>query len=81
MAMEHSGGGGGDERLLMILFRMVCSSVMLISMSCGHKQTLVTRAQTRFFAPLPAKEALTGPASCLKRLLNPASIWLSSNRS
>lgn len=28
-------------RLLMILFNMVCSSVTLISMSCGHKQMCV----------------------------------------
>lgn len=71
-------------RLLMILFSMVCSSVTLISMSCGHKQMSVilnVTAQmprtTIAISPASFESVLTGPASCLKRFLKLASIWLS----
>lgn len=71
-------------RLLMILFNMVCSSVTLISMSCGHKQMWVilnvtsqTPWTTIAISPASFESALTAPASCLKRFLKLGSIWLS----
>lgn len=49
---------------------------VLLAQTCW---TMVTWEPKFLITLVPAKNTLTGPASCLKRLLKLASIWLSSN--
>lgn len=67
----------GRSRLLMILLRMVCSSLTLISRSCGRRED-GTRPGDRSLLGVPERPPATpqptSPASCLKRVLKVSSI-------